>query len=434
MLAGFGVMISKKLHWDHIYTVRGLFFLISCLTVLSIYFLGYNLFLSRVIGIFSALTFIIFQPFASIAASGPQPKTPTVLFITLSLLLTGKKKWFWAGIFGSLSFLSWQPTGIFPLTTFLLAVFQPRNHRVFSTSCAFLGILIPLIGVCLYFAYYNALYDLLDGSILFNILYLDRTENTLLSHLLNPLKIVFSRYDETTVPIIIGFITVIYMFFRKRSQHASLKDMLIKDESSPIFLSLPFVTIFSVMDFQRGPDFFVFLPYVSIGFGKFLGSILNFSRHLLIRWKGLDFSRSALRLQIVGICVALLFIAQKNVPYKQKSGLKRQKQTAQAMEQRFGKDFKFLSIGTPQILVILHRTNFSKYVFIIHGIDRHIHANIPGGFDEWLNQLKAYAPDVIALGSTRGIHVQKLIHWLNSDYHEEKMGSWTILVRNSQTK
>ncbi|MBV9455812.1 MAG: hypothetical protein JOZ19_17115, partial [Rubrobacter sp.] len=86
MIAGLGVMLSELLNWDDILTVRLVFFATGCLTVMVVYLLGKSVFRSHMTGSFAALTFLGFYAYGYPAASGPEPKTPMVLFQTLSLL------------------------------------------------------------------------------------------------------------------------------------------------------------------------------------------------------------------------------------------------------------------------------------------------------------------------------------------------------------
>src|SRR5436305_189754 len=115
MLAGLGVMLSKLLNWDDIYAVRLVFFATACLAVVAVYLLGKSVFRSQMAGLFGALTFLGFYPYGHPAASGPEPKTPMVLFEALSLPFMVQKRWFWAGLCDSLAFLVWQPMAIFAI-------------------------------------------------------------------------------------------------------------------------------------------------------------------------------------------------------------------------------------------------------------------------------------------------------------------------------
>ncbi|MBI2845309.1 MAG: DolP-mannose mannosyltransferase, partial [Chloroflexi bacterium] len=144
ILPGLGVIISRLWGGDDIYTVRLLFFTMSCLTAVAVFLLGSSIFERHWVGFFAALTFLGFEPFAQGAGSGPKPKTPVVLFVTLNLLFTSQRKWFWAGLFGSLSLLVWQPTAIFPLITLVLAILRPRPERKAGITKTLLGIVSPV--------------------------------------------------------------------------------------------------------------------------------------------------------------------------------------------------------------------------------------------------------------------------------------------------
>src|SRR5919202_702488 len=73
MIAGLGVMLSKLLDGDDIYTVRAVFFATGCLTVVAVCLPGKCVFRSQVAGFFAALTFLGFYAYGYPAASGPEP-------------------------------------------------------------------------------------------------------------------------------------------------------------------------------------------------------------------------------------------------------------------------------------------------------------------------------------------------------------------------
>jgi hypothetical protein len=144
MLAGAGVMLSKLLNSNDIMTVRVVFFLMGCLAVVSAYLLGSSLFKSQRAGIFAALTFLAFFSFGRYATAEPEAKTPMLLFEVLALLLTSQKRWFWAGLCGSLAFLVWQPMVVFPLVILILAATQPAGARSSALSRAVSGAGLPV--------------------------------------------------------------------------------------------------------------------------------------------------------------------------------------------------------------------------------------------------------------------------------------------------
>jgi hypothetical protein len=122
--------------------------------------------------------------------------------------------------------------------------------------------------------------------------------------------------------------------------------------------------------------------------------------------------------------------------------LPQQKEGALKIEDRLGEDAKLASIGSPQVLVLLHRENPNPYLWINAGVDREIEVETPGGFKGWLQELEASNPDAIAffgegqyLLPSRFLtdeHIQELTNWLDSRYHAEKIGPWWLYVKDSQ--
>lgn len=427
MVCGLGVLISKWLGWDDVYTVRLVFLFASSMAVVATYLLGKSLFQSQRVGIFAALTFLGFFEFAREAASGPRAKTLVALFGALALLFTSRKKWFWAGLFGALSALTWQPSGIFMLVTLILAATQPRKERFLAISSSLVGIGLPAAMLVLYFHSQNALFELLDGILLFYFRYRDMARLPLILHAWLPLRAIYSGFRMMILPIALGSGMVFYFYFWRRSLHNSLKNMLTKDEFSAILLSFPLFVAWSALDFQNAYDFFVFIPYIAIGFARFMdiavsGIEEHFEKHGH-RW--------APRLATLALCATLIGSAVLDIRFNSESGYLEQRDAAIQIERRYGMDIKLAAIGAPEVLVILHRANPTPYVLITTGIDHRIHATTLGGFKGWIMELEAYDPDVIAFGPTHGRHVPKLMRWLNTRYHEEQIGPWKLFVKNS---
>jgi hypothetical protein len=74
LIAGFGVAMSGLLNLDDVYAVRVVFYATACLAVVAVYLLGKEVFRSREVGLFAALTFLGFYAYAQPAASGPEPR------------------------------------------------------------------------------------------------------------------------------------------------------------------------------------------------------------------------------------------------------------------------------------------------------------------------------------------------------------------------
>ncbi|MCK5505030.1 MAG: hypothetical protein KAJ10_07690, partial [Thermodesulfovibrionia bacterium] len=426
MISGVGVMIAAFLNFDDILTVRIIFFMFACLTVVGLYLLGSTLFESRWIGILAAFTFIGFWGFGKHAVSGPQAKTPMVFFEVLALLLTANRKWFWAAFCGSLSFLTWQPMAIYPIVTIILAIAQSKrgHERTINVIRAISGALTPIVMVSIYFLYKNAFYELIDGAILFNIVHLERSSALPYSNIIKPLVFAYRGYTLMFGPIVLGLLTVCVMYvWRLKLYERSISNLLSKDPFAIFLLSFPAPVIWSLLDFQGYTDFFVFLPYAAIGFGWLLYLLLD------SRLVSAVFRPGLVNIFFLVICAILVGSAAMNYRMTSKTGLKQQRQWADQLKSQLGKESKFLSIGRPSILALLHMTNPNRYLFIVYGIDNHIHANTPGGFYGWLKGLEKYNPSMIALGKTGGRYKDQLLNWLHTHYRKTTLGEWTLFVK-----
>jgi hypothetical protein len=428
MLAGLGVMLSNLFGWDDVLSVRLVFYTIACLTVVAVYLLGRSAFRSQMTGLFAALTFLGFYAYAQPAASGPEPKTPMVLFEALSLLFMVQKRWFWAGLCGSLAFLVWQPMGIFPFVAFLLAVTRPKEERRGAVLRAMAGIMTPLVATVAYFYYHGALGDLLDGVLLFNVLYIARDSESLTEHLMEPAGVIAATYSTMVLPIIIGLVAILRLYFIRPFQY----------RFAPLLISFPVVFLWSLQDFQLGDDFFPFLPYVAVGFGAFLVFVVS-------RTRVPPLGAVLLGAILLGIALAnTLEVVNADSAYALKGttiDLRQQREGALKIEDRLGKDAKLSSINSPQVLVLLHKTNPNPYLWLTAGVDREIDAATPGGFKTWIQDLEASNSDAIAFfGEGQSLmfnyhltseHNRELDNWLNPHYHAEKIGPWWLFVKDS---
>jgi hypothetical protein len=426
LLAGLGATLSHSLGWDDVLTIRLLYFVTACFAVVAVYLLGSMLFRSRRVGFLGALVFLGFIAYTREAASGPNAKTPMVLFIALSLLLTTERKWFWAGICGSLAFLTWQMAAIFPLATLILAAARPRAVRVSSIVRALVGVAIPLATVSAYFTAYGAVYEMLDGAFLFNLRDIDRGGGGFPISFYFPVRAIHDGYGTMLVPILIGLVMVIYIYFWRKALHPSWREALISDEFAPLLLTFPAFFVWSLFDYQGPPDFFVFLPYVALGFGQLLDMVIQRIEEVVDKAK---LPQSTPRFVTAGLFIALFASTMTTIYATPRSGLDDQLQGAVQIEEQYGEEVELLSIGAPELLALLHRTSPTRYVFVTTGVDQHIEANVAGGFEGWLRELAGYNPDVIALGRTRGEYSEQLMSWIRAGYEEEQIGPWTLYAR-----
>jgi hypothetical protein len=356
-----------------------------------------------------------------------------LLFMTLSLLFTSRQRWFWAGVAGALSALSWQPTGIFPVITLVLAAATLGWRNIARVAT---GMGLAVAGISSYFLWKGAFGEMMDGLLLFHLHYLHRDRpRTLKYHLFVPIEDAFRSVwaggagDSIFVLLtVIGLLMFLYFYVWRRSLHDNVSETLTKDPFAVLFLSLPILFVWTAIDYSGCPDSYLYLPYIALGFGGLL--------HLAVQ----QVNQPA-KARYVLVCIlvmALVGTAAIDGHLAQNSALDTQKQRAQELLHRFGPNAKIMSVGVPEVLVLLHRVNPTAYDFINDGVDRRMEATIPGGFVGWIQQLQTYDPDIVVFCCDDGKYMPRLMDWLESRYKEETIRideywlPWQVWSRKSR--
>jgi hypothetical protein len=429
LLPGVGVIISNWLGVDNIITVRLIFFIFGCLSVVAVFLLGRRLFNSSLVGIFSSITMLSFYAFGLLASSGPRPKVPMTFFISMATFYTIEKKWFKAGLFGSLSLFTWQPAGIFLLITIIFSLTQGGENRNMSFLSSITGAALPGIIIMAYFYLTGGLYEMIFGGFLFPFQYMQFKGLSLFSQIEHIYRKAFVGFTSSILIFYIGLLMIVYFYYWRFRVKSSITEMLLKDRFSIILLSFPPLVIWSLKDFQGYPDFFIFLPFISLGFGHFL-SIIN--------QKIEKTNTNSLRLfkkRFSAIVVILLFsISLTNAYLGRSNELLEQRSAAVKIERQYGEDVKILSLGDPTPLVLLHKTNPNRYLFITRGFDLLIEDTYPGGVEGWLNEIEEYDPSVISFKIVKGEYSDEIIDWIKSNYVRAEMDQFIIYVKKEPTK
>jgi hypothetical protein len=359
-----------------------------------------------------------------------------VLFEALSLLFMVRKRWFWAGLFGSLAFLIWQPMVVYSLVALLLAITCPKEDRSGAALRVLAGIMVPIAFIVAYFYFHSAMRDLVGGDVLFNSRYLTRgqwqTTPLVLRMLLHPSLVwepisnVVIPYSMTLVPIVIGLIAIVRLYFLRPFEY----------RFAPLLFSFPAPFLWALLDFQLSDDFFVYLPYVSIGFGALVGLLVGRANT-----PGL----AAVFVSAVLLGLALATTSNwinARAAYALKgttTDLSQQRKGAQEIEEKFGANVNIASINSPQVLVLLHKVNPNPYLFITAGIDKEIEAKWPGGFEGWLGELDeadvitffGEGQSLLPTAEATSEHKRQLTNRLHSKYKLEKVGPWWLYVKDA---
>jgi hypothetical protein len=414
LLAGCGVWLGGILGSGDVAGARLLFLLLSALAVAVVFLLTSEALRSPWPGLIAAASFLTYWGFGLVAASGPEPKTPMVLFQALALWLTARRRWFWAGLAGSLAFLVWQPMAVLVAATMFLGW---RLARARGLVAAALGGALPVVATLVYYAAHGALYELVDGLVLFNLSGMEN-ERTLVENLKSLLATSAYAFKTAGVTIPLGGAAVVLLIARcLRERGAGWA----ADPAAPVLLTFPAPVLWSVLDFQGFPDFFCFLPYTALGFGWLLAG-------------GLEHGGVGVGGRLL---VVLALAGSAAVGYRlfAPDKLGAQRAATSALVEHHGEDARFLAVGAPHVMVLLERESSTPYLYMMRGIQNHVEAHVEGGFDGWLRELSEYDADVVVTTDyarrEMGPYGERFGAWLEERYArgERYWGNCVVYVR-----
>ncbi len=418
-----GVGVARLLGTDDLLTTRWMSLFSAAGTLALLYRLSVRLFGSRAQGLVSAAAMLACWGYGIFAFSATQPKLLVILFEVGCLLATVERRWLWAGLWGGLAGWTWQPLALFGLAAVgVAAVQEERGRRLPAAGRVLAGLLVPSVGLVAYYAYHGALRDMLDGALLFNVRYL-QIPTTPLEHLFIMYKAVV--FVKMGFSIVLGLFMLLLLYPWRYRRAGGLR-ALARDRFLIVLVTFPLPFAWSLVDFQGYPDFFVFLPYALLGYGWLVGAGVGQAADVI----GL---RGLTREALVAAPAALLWTVSSLAYHLfHESALQRQRDDARALVEAYGADARLLAIGHPELLVLLHRRNPTRFAFIMRGIREYIDDHEPGGFAGWLRSLDESGADVIVLDEDYAAQLGPFRPaweaWVAGLERRERFGRWQVFV------
>ncbi len=246
-----------------IFAIRIVMLLFGGGTVFFTYLLIYHLSNDRMHAIFSSIILLSFTGLGWTALSG-RPKMLMVFFTVACLYSLVRKKWFIAGILGSLSALAWQPGAILPIVVILYALTDKQQRKIQFLRSA-LGTALPIVAVTIFFFIMGGLQELISQTVLFTVTFKETVHwgfNTATNLLIY--SIVY-HYGTELLFFIAALLGFIFFTYRWRKTLINFKHPL-------LFFYLAFVplALYSLYDFQGLWDLVPLLPFVSFFTAYFL--------------------------------------------------------------------------------------------------------------------------------------------------------------------
>ena len=423
MLGGIGVEFTKLFGGNDVHGVRVVFFIFACLAAIGVYLLALSLWRSVAGALASAVAFLAFKGFAVDAIGGPDAKTPGIAFAVFAMLLLVRRRFFWGGLLGGLAFLCWQPLGAYMVAAVVAAfVASPRAQRWRMTLMAALGAALPLAVAFVYFWLAGALSEFFDGAFHFPISGVQRDKQTLQQRINLINDVIHSQYNMLNGWLLygglalLGAAVVLVLWRGRRRLGGALADPVV----CVVAVSAVPLIAFTLHDFQGYPDVYPLLPYAALG----VGALAALARGRI--------SRAVPVALLAGAAVLAGFtwnVYANSGP--DGISLKVQESRAAAIQQILGPTGRLYAIGDPTSLVLTHRRNANRYIYLGSGVLRWMLHRIPGRYRGWLAQIRALDPGVIVIHTFAppGPRAKAFLRTLQQGYVARGLGGWELLIK-----
>lgn len=364
-------------------------------------------------GLLAGLALLSFGTFTRYAAGGPRAKTVVVLAVALTLWLVQKRSYVHAGVMIGLGALVWQPTALLGLPLALVIWLDRRS--IMEIVRAGIAAFAPVGFAVIVYAALGHLGTFYQGFLGFNVTDIERdlniTENIRLA------LIVLERNYTAALPVFAGA-GIVMLLLPTPFGRATFATPVTIFAGAYLLLAAAFTAV----DIQGPVDLFIALP----------GTALLAA--MLADWM----LRQHPRLAPVAIAVVVVLA----LAHPLETNLRGSYRTIGDQYAEIGRierlcapvdlDECVASIGATQLPALAHFRNWTRFGFVINGIDAHIQRTEVGGLAGWLRQLDARSPKLIVMGATNGRYADLIRTHIRRDYVRlEGIGvvSWQLWLR-----
>ena len=424
-IGGAAAALAHAVGRNDIYAVRVTFFLLSVLTVVATYFLVLQLFRSVIGAVVAAVVFSCFNGFAMDALSGPDAKTPGILCAVVAMWLMARKNWTWAAAAGALAFLAWQPLIIYALLPIgLAALFAEPGRRVRSTLWAAIAAALPVAVTVIYFAATGAFGDFIETTVSYPFTGQIGAPESFGRHFTIIGGVVTTVYRFSGWLLWAGLIaTIVISLMRIRELREQRWRMLADPWLGAVFVTGLFEGLYAIYDFQGYPDVFPLLPYGAVGLGAAAAMVMSRVSAPEVR------PRVAVSILALVAVLAGLSFAWFKPDVKHGVALRQQQADACAVDRLLHPEGTLYALGDPAFLVLTHRKNPDRFIYLEAGVDKWRVDHTRGGLTAWAAQIVALHPDVIAIGGWyKKLHNEMSGMLKDAGYVPRYVGSWRVLL------
>jgi hypothetical protein len=424
-VTAFALLVTQNIFDEPIKGVRFFYVTVSITTILLTYALAKRLFDNKFESLLAPLMMIGFHGYIYQTAIGAEPKLLLLLFFVAGLIFIVDKKWFALGIASALCAFTWQPSGILLIAALIYAIMQKPQYRFSAFAKLATGFLIPSVIIFGYFLLNGAFKELIQGAFIVHI-YLERPNE---NELLNIAKMIPFGFPFSSWLIIISLLAFLIHGLRRvmKSENASRAD----NPFLPFMAALSLFMIASLIDFQSYPDFFIFLPFCSLGVIIFYRAAVNLVTEKRLITGNVNLSMFKYLFFLILISVPFLNVLFSNIFSNHaaiwRGALIEQKRAyshiVRAALGNYDVNSNIIVIGVPEIPALLGFRNGAQHVSMgsIPGYDAFISSNYSSGFSGWLDEMSENKPDLVVLKMSDLVgysdkNRKLFVDWLNSGF------------------
>lgn len=389
--------------WGHLFgldpvlSARVLFTVLSagCCGLLCV--LARDLFDSRAAGFVAPAVFLNFERFLQLASDGPREKTTMLLFLLAALILVGRRRWLWAGVFTALATLTWQPSFAVAATAVVVAILLGPGHRVRAVGRFLLGGAIPSVVTIGYFASQHALHLAWEGFVLVNVLY--TSQPSVVSAPGTTWHFLWVGYHATLLVEIVGLVLFLMMgtvvarrLWRASTTRAERPTREVATVS--LAVSAAVGVVWTLVAINGAPDLFEMLPFGALGItGMVVWVIDRFpvSRTTLVAHAA-----------VVTVVVALVAGAGANSVLTRNHILPVERADVGRVLAAAPPGAGVLSISAPEVLAIAGRSNPRPVQIYDRPMEAYLDKTWPGGMAGYTQSLIRLRPTLIVVGDSFG--------------------------------
>jgi len=367
-------------------------------------------------------------PYARIAG-GPEWHTLMNCLGLWALFFFFNKRPFWSGCCCALSALSWTPGAVFTIALLAVEALSAPGGRRARMGSFFLGLLVPVAGVLLWLQAGGALPHFLKQNALFIKISIG-TDFFEEKHRIA--EIITSKYADSLPIILLGILGTAAGCIRLNPRRVRTgQDRVRVCVAAVLFLTLAY----SLLDFQGGPDFIPFIPWLALYAVVCVDLLLGSKKTGTLKPAG-----SALTVLV--LCLAA-FSLKDSFAQTPALTLHLQEQNLQKQAESIGlkDEDAILCVESCLPALFLRKTSVSEHVYMTsEKYYEFIEAYAKNGFTSLLESFESRRPKVIYIRSGFDPSTSDKVRWaenhrrrftdfLCANYQALPSKSFTVYVR-----